>query len=62
MEVSLEQLFSGKATRIKDKEYFTPEAYVTPFINRVSKLTDDFIINVSNSCIVIYQTIFIRIS
>ena len=46
MEVSLEQLFSGKATRIKDKEYFTPEAYVTPFINRVSKLTDDFIINV----------------
>lgn len=46
MEVSLEQLFSGKATRIKDKEYFTPEAYVTPFIDRVSKLTDDFIINV----------------
>lgn len=46
MEVSIEQLFSGKATRIKDKEYFTPEAYVTPFIDRVSKLTDNFIINV----------------
>jgi hypothetical protein len=38
-------LMQGKATRIKDKEYFTTEAYVTPFIDRVSKMTDNFIIN-----------------
>lgn len=46
MELNLEQLFKGKATRIKEKEYFTTEQYVTPFINNVSKLTDEFIINV----------------
>lgn len=45
MELTVEQLFKGKATRIKEKEYFTTEQYVTPFINSVSKLTDNFIIN-----------------
>lgn len=45
MELTTEQLFKGKATRIKEKEYFTTEAYVTPFMERVSKLTDNFIIN-----------------
>lgn len=29
MELTIEQLMQGKATRIKDKEYFTTEAYVT---------------------------------
>ena len=46
MELTIDQLFKGKATRIKDKEYFTTEAYVTPFLNRISKLTDNFIIQV----------------
>ena len=41
----MEQLVQGKATRIKDKEYFTTEAYALPFIERVSKLTDNFIIH-----------------
>lgn len=45
MELTTEQLFKGKATRIKEKEYFTTEAYVTPFMERVSKLTNNFIIN-----------------
>lgn len=45
MELTLEQLMSGKATRIKDKEYYTTEAYVTPFLERISSLTDNFIIN-----------------
>ena len=45
MELTIEQLMRGKATKIKDKEYFTTEAYVTPFIDRVSKMTDNFIIN-----------------
>jgi hypothetical protein len=46
MEISINELMAGKATRIKDKEYFTTEAYVTPFLERMSKVTDDFIINV----------------
>lgn len=45
MELTMEQMMQGKATRIKDKEYFTTEAYVLPFIERVSKLTNDFIIH-----------------
>lgn len=44
MELTLQQLVAGKATRIKDKEYFSTEAYVMPFIERVSKLTDNFLI------------------
>ena len=42
MELTLEQLLRGKQTRIKNKEYFPTAAYVEPFINRVSKLTNDF--------------------
>lgn len=45
MELTIEQLIQGKATRIKNKEYFTTEAYVTPFLDRVSKMTNNFIIN-----------------
>lgn len=44
MELTLEQLYAGKATRIKDKEYFSTEAYVAPFIERMAKYTDNFII------------------
>jgi hypothetical protein len=42
MEIDLNNLLKGKATRIKDKEYFSAKAYVEPFIERMSKLTDDF--------------------
>ena len=45
MELTIDQLMQGKATRIKNKEYFTTEAYVTPFIKNISKLTNNFIIN-----------------
>ena len=44
MELTLEQLLQGKATRIKDKEYFTTEQYITPFLERMSKYTNEFII------------------
>lgn len=46
MNVSLEQLYAGKATRIKEKEYFKTEQYVMPFIDRMSKYTDKFEIQV----------------
>lgn len=44
MELTIDQLLQGKATRIKDKEYFTTEQYVVPFLERMSKFTNDFII------------------
>ena len=42
MELQLNELLAGKATRIKSKEYFQTAAYVEPFLKRVSKLTDVF--------------------
>ena len=44
MELTIDQLLQGKATRIKDREYFTTEQYVTPFLERMSKFTNEFII------------------
>ena len=46
MELNVEQLLQGKATKIKDKEFYTTKAYVEPFLDRMSKYTDEFIINV----------------
>ena len=46
MEITLPELLKGKATVIKDNEYFKTEAYVTPFLERMSKFTDDFRIQV----------------
>ena len=45
MEISITQAFAGRATRIKGKEYFSTEQYITPFLDRMSKFTDKFIIN-----------------
>ena len=44
MELTIEQLMQGKATRIKGKEYFTTAAYAEPFIEKMSKNTNNFII------------------
>ena len=44
MELTIDQLLQGKATRIKDKEYFTTEQYEVPFLERMSKFTNEFII------------------
>ncbi len=44
MQIDLNTLLQGKATKIKDKEYFSAEAYITPFLERMSKLTDNFIV------------------
>lgn len=43
MELTLNEILAGKSTRIKGKEYFPTEAYVEPFIERVSKLTNNFV-------------------
>ena len=44
MEIKLNELLAGKATRIKSKEYFPTAAYVEPFLERVEYITKEFII------------------
>lgn len=44
MDLKIDELLKGKATVIKGKEYFNTEAYVTPFLDRMSKYTSDFVI------------------
>lgn len=43
MDLTLSQILQGKQTRIKSKEFLPTAAYVEPFIERVSKLTDSFV-------------------
>lgn len=42
MELDINTLLKGKATKIKGKEYYSTAAYVEPFLERMSKYTDDF--------------------
>lgn len=46
MEITLNELLAGRATRIKSKEYFTTSAYVEPFLERVQRLTSNFRVQV----------------
>lgn len=43
MELTLEQVLAGRATSIKGKEYFSTQAYVEPFLEKMSKYTNNFI-------------------
>ena len=40
MEIDLNLLLKGKATKIKDREYFSTKQYIEPFLERMSKYTD----------------------
>lgn len=42
MVIELDTLLQGKATRIKDKQYLSTANYVEPFLERMSKYTNDF--------------------
>lgn len=46
MEIDLNTLLKGKQTSIKNKNYLQTAAYVEPFLERMSKLTDDFRVQV----------------
>lgn len=46
MQITIDQLMNGKATRIGKRNYFPTAAYAEPFIERMSKLTKDFIVEV----------------
>lgn len=47
MEITLDLLFKGKSTVIKDKTFLPTAEYVGEFIEKMSKFTDKFIINVA---------------
>ena len=46
MEITIDELLKGKGTKIKNKEYLPTASYVEPFLDRMSKYTDDFIVKV----------------
>lgn len=46
MIINLAELLAGKATRIKNREYYPTHAYVEPFLERVKKFTDNIRISV----------------
>lgn len=46
MIIDINTLLKGKSTRIKKNEYLKTEAYVTPFLNKMSKFTNDFRVQV----------------
>ena len=45
-EIQLNELLAGRATRIRNREYFPTSAYVEPFLERVHKLTSEFRVQV----------------
>ena len=46
MDITIEQAYFGLPTKIKNKEYFATRNYIEPFIDRMSKYTDNFTIQV----------------
>lgn len=42
MQLTIDELIRGKATRIKGKDYLPTEGYVVPFLEKLSQFTDDF--------------------
>lgn len=46
MELTIDRLLEGKPTKIKNKDYFPTKGYVEPFLERMSKITNDFRVQV----------------
>ena len=63
MNISLDDLLKGKATKIKNKEYAETEAYVTPFLERLQSITNNFQVKVElPNQMTILSSILIRLS
>lgn len=41
-ELTLQELLKGKATLIKNKEFYPTKTYIEPFLEKMSAFTDDF--------------------
>ena len=50
--ITLDELYKGKAALVKNKEYFSSEQYVAPFIDRMSAITNEFRIQVKKNDVV----------
>lgn len=46
MDISIEELLRGKPCLIKNKEFLPTKHYVEPFLNKMSSITNDFIVKV----------------
>lgn len=46
MDITVQELFKGKSTIIKNKEFFPTKVYVEPFLERMSAFTKDFRVQV----------------
>ena len=46
MNITIEELLRGKSTVIKGKEFFPTKQYVEPFLEKMSKFTNDFDVSV----------------
>lgn len=46
MNITLDQLYKGKASQIRNRNYLATKDYVDPFIQRMSKITNDFRVKV----------------
>ena len=44
MELTIPQLLDGKSTVIKNVEFFPTRMYVEPFLEKMSKFTDNFMV------------------
>ena len=44
MELTIPQLLDGKSTVIKNVEFFPTKMYVEPFLEKMSKFTDNFMV------------------
>jgi hypothetical protein len=49
MEISADALLKGKSTIIKNREYLPTREYAEPFFEKLSKVTDNFIIQVKEA-------------
>lgn len=46
MEIDVNTLLQGKATKIKNKDYLPTRGYVEPFLERMSQITNEFSVQV----------------
>lgn len=46
MDISIEEVLRGKPCLIKNKEFLSTKHYVEPFLNKMSSITNDFIVKV----------------
>ena len=49
MEVTIQDLLEGKSTILKNKEYFPTKTYVEPFLEKMSKYTNEFLVKVKEA-------------